>query len=73
MADSKGDFQAAWDVIHADCWDGGQHGIAKPLSMDLRERVVGAVLNDGMSARGAAARFGVVAVVRGDGLDACLR
>ena len=33
--------------------------MAKPLSMDLRERVVGAVLNDGMSARGAAARFGV--------------
>jgi putative transposase len=33
--------------------------MAKPLSMDLRERVVAAVLRDGMSARGAAARFGV--------------
>jgi len=33
--------------------------MAKPLSMDLRERVVGAVLEDGMSARRAAARFGV--------------
>lgn len=33
--------------------------MAKPLSMDLRERVVAAVVNDGMSARRAAARFGV--------------
>jgi len=33
--------------------------MAKPLSMDLRERVVGAVLEGGMSARRAAARFGV--------------
>ena len=33
--------------------------MAKPLSMDLRERVVAAVLTGGMSARGAAARFGV--------------
>ena len=33
--------------------------MAKPYSMDLRERVVSAVLTGGMSARGAAARFGV--------------
>ena len=33
--------------------------MAKPLSMDLRERVVAAVLKEGLSARGAAARFGV--------------
>jgi putative transposase len=33
--------------------------MAKPFSMDLRERVVAAVLTDGMSARGAAVRFGV--------------
>ena len=33
--------------------------MAKPLSMDLRERVVAAVLMEGMSARGAAVRFGV--------------
>ncbi len=33
--------------------------MAKPYSMDLRERVVAAVLKDGMSARRAAARFGV--------------
>lgn len=33
--------------------------MARPYSMDLRERVLGAVLHEGMSARGAAARFGV--------------
>ncbi|MET0179413.1 MAG: transposase, partial [Novosphingobium sp.] len=33
--------------------------MAKPLSMDLRERVVAAVLKEGMSARRAATRFGV--------------
>jgi putative transposase len=33
--------------------------MVNPYSMDLRERVVGAVLTGGMSARAAAARFGV--------------
>ena len=33
--------------------------MARPYSMDLRERVVAAVLKEGMSARGSAARFGV--------------
>lgn len=33
--------------------------MVRAYSMDLRERVVSAVLNDGMSARGAAARFGI--------------
>ena len=33
--------------------------MARPFSMDLRERVVGAVENDGLSRRQAAARFGV--------------
>ena len=33
--------------------------MARPLSMDLRERVVSAVLKEGMSARRAAVRFGV--------------
>ena len=33
--------------------------MAKPLSMDLRERVVAAVEEDGLSRRQAAARFGV--------------
>ena len=33
--------------------------MAKPLSMDLRERVVAAVLKEGISARRAAVRFGV--------------
>ena len=33
--------------------------MGKPYSMDLRERVVGAVEHDGVSRREAAARFGV--------------
>jgi putative transposase len=33
--------------------------MARPFSMDLRERVVGAVERDGLSRRQAAARFGV--------------
>ena len=32
---------------------------AKPLSPDLRIRIIGAVEDEGMSGRGAAARFGV--------------
>jgi len=39
--------------------NGGQHGMVRAYSMDLRERVVGAVLDEGMSARSAAARFGI--------------
>lgn len=35
--------------------------MAKPYSMDLRERVVGAVLWDGLSCHAAAARFGAAA------------
>ena len=35
--------------------------MVNPYSMDLRARVVGAGLTDGMSARAAAARFGVSA------------
>jgi len=35
--------------------------MAKPYSMDLRERVVAAVLEDGMSCHASARRFGVAA------------
>jgi transposase len=35
--------------------------MARPYSMDLRERVVAAVVDDGMSCHAAAARFGVAA------------
>ncbi len=35
--------------------------MAKPYSMDLRERVVAAVVQEGMSCHSAAARFGVAA------------
>src|ERR1700730_6643083 len=38
---------------------GGQHAMAKPYSMDLRERVVAAVEQEEMSRRGASRRFGV--------------
>jgi transposase len=38
--------------------DGGQHGMARPYSKDLRERVVGAV-EGGLSRRRAASVFGV--------------
>src|SRR6478752_7977012 len=34
-------------------------GMARPYSMDLRERVVSAVMDQGMSCHAAAARFGV--------------
>lgn len=33
--------------------------MVRAYSIDLPERVLGAVLNEGMSARGAAARFGI--------------
>jgi transposase len=45
-------------VIQDAGWIGGQHLMVRPLSNDLRERVVTAVA-DGESCRSAAARFGV--------------
>src|SRR5579859_2679656 len=39
-------------------WSGGQRPMTRPLSMDLRERVIAAVLA-GESCRSVAARFGV--------------
>jgi transposase len=45
-------------VIQDAGWDGGQHRMSRPLSNDLRERVVSAVLG-GESSRVVAARFGV--------------
>src|SRR6202795_2659661 len=38
---------------------GGQHDVGKPLSNDLRERAVAAVLKGGLSRHRAAAQFGV--------------
>jgi len=46
-------------VIQDAGWAGGQHGMVRPISTDLRERLVAAVERDGISARAAAARFGV--------------
>jgi transposase len=45
-------------VIQDAGWSGGQHQMARPLSNDLRERVVVAVLA-GETCRSVAARFGV--------------
>jgi hypothetical protein len=42
-------------------WDGGQSVMARPYSMDLRERAVRAVELEGLSRRAAAVRFGVAA------------
>jgi transposase len=50
-----------WDVIQDAGWDWGPAWMAKPYSLDLRERVVRAVLEEGFSRHAAAARFGVVA------------
>jgi transposase len=45
-------------VIQDAGWAGGQHLMARPLSNDLRKRVVAAVLG-GESCRSVASRFGV--------------
>jgi putative transposase len=45
-------------VIQDAGWNGGQHLMTRPLSNDLRERVVAAVCG-GESCRSAASRFGV--------------
>jgi transposase len=45
-------------VIQDAGWDGGQHLMTRPLSNDLRERVVAAVKR-GESCRSVASRFGV--------------
>ncbi|MDE2440231.1 MAG: hypothetical protein KGP14_04340 [Betaproteobacteria bacterium] len=37
----------------------GWHGMVRAYSMDRRKRVPSAVMDEGMSVRGAAARFGV--------------
>jgi putative transposase len=45
-------------VIQDAGWRGGQHGMTRPLSNDLRERVVAAI-EAGESCRSVAARFGI--------------
>jgi transposase len=47
-----------WFVIQDAGWVGGQHLMTRPLSNDLRKRVVAAVLG-GESCRSVASRFGV--------------
>lgn len=49
--------------------------MAKPYSMDLRERVVAAVLAEGMTCHASAARFGVAAssAIKSNGFGAFAR
>jgi transposase len=48
------------DVVIQGCWlVGGQHGMGRPYSTDLRERVVALVLQDGQSRNKAASHFAV--------------
>jgi transposase len=58
LAESIWDSQGDASLIQDAGWLGGQHLMARPLSNDLRERVVAAVLS-GESSRTVALRFGV--------------
>jgi transposase len=59
LADSKG-IPVGWIFgFKLFAGIGGQHGMARPISMDLRERLVLAVERERISARAAAARFDV--------------
>src|SRR5437773_12259947 len=40
-------------------WGGGQRGMGKPYSIDLRERALGAVVRGGLSCNRVAGQFGV--------------
>jgi transposase len=59
-------FESVWDSVCFDFviqdvgWRGGQHLMPAPLSNDLRERVVSAIMA-GESCRSVASRFGVAA------------
>jgi putative transposase len=59
MAESIWDSQIGSVLIQGAGWDGGQHAMARPYSLDLRERVVGAVVKGGVSCHEAARQFGV--------------
>src|SRR5712692_7619262 len=59
VSKSIGDSQIRAALIQDAGWNGGQHPMARPYSLDLRERVVAAVEKGGMSRRRAAAQFGV--------------
>lgn len=58
QAESIWDSQEAPSLIQDTGWVGGRHGMARPLSNDLRERVVAAV-EGGESCRSVASRFDV--------------
>jgi putative transposase len=58
LIESEGDSGFGRFVIQDADWIGGQHRMTRPLSLDLRERVVASVLA-GESCRSVAERFGV--------------
>jgi transposase len=58
LIESGGDSPLRGVVIQDAGWGGGQHLMARPLSEDIRERVVAAVAA-GASTRAVAARFAV--------------
>jgi putative transposase len=58
LIESEGDSVGLCFVIQDAGWRGGQHPMTRPLSNDLRERVVAAVAA-GESCRTVATRFGV--------------
>jgi transposase len=58
--ESEGIPQRGPDLIQRDCWTRRPAVMAKPLSEDLRFRLIAAV-DDGMSRRAAAERFGMAA------------
>src|SRR5258705_4995483 len=60
LTESIGDSQGARTVIHAVGWQRRPACMTKPLSSDLRERLIESVAA-GMSGRAAADRFGVAA------------
>jgi Homeodomain-like domain len=51
-------FTNQWILIQNADWNGGQHMMGRPYSIDLRERAVVALEKRGMSRRQAAAQFG---------------
>jgi len=60
LTESERGFPRVWQImIHAEGWCRRPALMSKPLSLDLRRRIVRAVEEEGMSRRAAAARFGV--------------
>src|SRR5437773_10808234 len=53
------DSQRTANLIQHAGWGGGQPGMGKPYSIDLRERALGAVVRGGLSCNRVAGQFGL--------------